>query len=97
MEALQAVRLLDFLRPNLDILIIGFNPGCNSASHGHHYAGPGNHFWKCLYQSGLVLEPLTFRDDIRLMDFGIGLTNIVGMYGETNTALRLIIHGVSVK
>lgn len=30
----------------------GCSPGYLSASIGHHFANPTNHFWKCLYQSG---------------------------------------------
>ncbi|RXG55324.1 G/T mismatch-specific thymine DNA glycosylase [Armadillidium vulgare] len=56
---------------------IGINPGLFAAYKGHHYAGPGNHFWKCLYLSGLIPEPLTSDDDHQLLDHGIGFTNIV--------------------
>ena len=33
---------------------------------------------KCLYLSGLVPEPMTCMDDVKLPDFGVGFTNIVG-------------------
>ncbi|GAU91182.1 hypothetical protein RvY_03489 [Ramazzottius varieornatus] len=78
METLQDVRIADKLREGLDIIIVGFNPGRFSATRGHNYANPANHFWPCLYRSGLVPEPLTFNDDDRITEFGIGLTNIVG-------------------
>ncbi|KAG1706618.1 G/T mismatch-specific thymine DNA glycosylase [Nymphon striatum] len=70
-------KLPDHLAPNLDIVIIGINPGLFAAYKGHHYAGPGNHFWKCLYLSGLIPQQLTAADDHRLLEFGIGFTNIV--------------------
>ncbi|XP_074644620.1 uncharacterized protein LOC141901335 isoform X2 [Tubulanus polymorphus] len=69
--------LPDHLKPGLDIVIVGINPGLMAAYVGHHYAGPGNHFWKCLYLSGLILEPMTAYDDYKLLDYGIGFTNIV--------------------
>ncbi|XP_063595198.1 G/T mismatch-specific thymine DNA glycosylase-like [Penaeus indicus] len=69
--------LPDHLGPNMDILIIGINPGLFAAHKGHHYAGPGNHFWKCMYLSGLIPEPFTAYDDFRLLDYGIGFTNMV--------------------
>src|SRR3990172_5648405 len=69
--------LPDELRPGLDLVFVGINPGIASATHGHHYAGPGNHFWPLLYEAGLVLERLTCDDDARLPDYGIGLTNLV--------------------
>ncbi|XP_070557689.1 G/T mismatch-specific thymine DNA glycosylase-like [Ptychodera flava] len=69
--------LPDHLDYNLDIAIVGINPGLFAAFKGHHYAGPGNHFWKCLYLSGLIPEPMTCLDDHRLKEYGIGFTNIV--------------------
>ncbi len=69
--------LPDYLTPGLDLVFVGINPGRRSAATGHHYAGPGNHFWPLLHQSGLVPEPLTYEDDRRVTEFGIGLTNLV--------------------
>jgi mismatch-specific thymine-DNA glycosylase len=70
-------RLPDYLRPGLDLVFVGINPGLRSAAAGHHYAGPGNHFWPLLHESGLVPEPLTAADDARVLAWGIGLTNMV--------------------
>jgi len=69
--------LPDYLQPGLDLVIVGINPGTKSAAAGRHYAGPGNHFWPLLHASGLVSEPLTYADDARVLEWGIGLTNIV--------------------
>ncbi len=44
---------------------------------GHHFAGPGNPFWRLLAAARLVPEPLGFTDDRRLPEFGLALTNIV--------------------
>lgn len=66
-----------YLREGLAIVFVGYNPGQRSAGLGHYYAGIGNAFWPCLYQSGLVPEPLTFADDHRLLDFDFGLTDLV--------------------
>ncbi|MEK6633253.1 MAG: mismatch-specific DNA-glycosylase, partial [Nitrospirota bacterium] len=60
------------------ILFVGINPGLRSAQLGHHFAGPSNRFWKLLHESRLVTEPLTYKEDIRLSEWGLGLTNIVG-------------------
>lgn len=59
------------------MLFVGINPGVRSGLTGHHFAGHSNRFWKLLFDSGLVPEPLTFEDDDRLPDFGYGITNIV--------------------
>lgn len=69
--------LSDYLVPNLGILFVGINPGLRSAALGHHYAGPSNRFWKLLYEANLVPERLSYRDDVRLPEWGIGLTNLV--------------------
>ncbi len=59
------------------VLLVGINPGVTSSLTGHHFAGPSNRFWKLLYESGLVPEPITHVDDRRLPEWGFGVTNIV--------------------
>lgn len=56
---------------------IGINPGLFAAYKGHHYAGPGNHFWKCLYLSGLTQQQVSADEDYKLLQVGIGFTNMV--------------------
>ncbi|XP_026839115.1 uncharacterized protein LOC6555861 isoform X2 [Drosophila erecta] len=67
----------DHLCDNLDIVIVGINPGLFAAYKGHHYAGPGNHFWKCLYLAGLTQEQMSADEDHLLIKQGIGFTNMV--------------------
>lgn len=69
--------LPDYLCSNLRLVFVGFNPSIRSAEIGHYYAGRGNLFWPLLYESGLIPEPLTFTADARVMEFGIGLTDLV--------------------
>ena len=69
--------LPDYLREGMKLLIVGFNPGEASARAGHYYAGRGNQFWPLLYQAGVVPEALEAEDDRRLVEFGIGLTDLV--------------------
>jgi double-stranded uracil-DNA glycosylase len=71
------LRLTDRIEPGVRVLLVGINPGVRSAQTGHHFAGPSNRFWKLLYESGLVLEPITFADDGRLPEWGLGITNLV--------------------
>lgn len=70
--------LSDYLQPGLHVLFVGINPGLRSAAVGHHFAGHSNRFWKLLFESRLVDEPLTYREDWRLTEWGLGLTNIIG-------------------
>jgi TDG/mug DNA glycosylase family protein len=59
------------------VLFVGINPGVRSATTGHHFAGFSNRFWRLLYESKLVPEPITFEDDDRLPEWNYGITNIV--------------------
>jgi TDG/mug DNA glycosylase family protein len=68
--------LPDILIPNPRILFVGINPSLRSAEVGHHFASPGNPFWKLLYAAKLVPEPLTCEQDERLVEFGLALTNL---------------------
>ncbi|XP_017330680.1 G/T mismatch-specific thymine DNA glycosylase isoform X1 [Ictalurus punctatus] len=77
-EEVMAKKLPDVITYNLDILIIGINPGLLSAYKGRHYPNPGNHFWKCLFLSGLTDEQLNYMHDQTLPEqYGIGFTNMV--------------------
>src|SRR5271154_4043715 len=69
--------LPDFLRHGMKLVIVGCNPGDRSARVGHYYAGRGNEFWPLLYESGVIQELLEHRDDKRMIEFGIGLTDLV--------------------
>ena len=78
MTTRRDTRLLrDRIAPGVRVLFVGINPGVRSAQTGHHFAGYSNRFWKLLYESQLVPEPVTFEDDDRLPEFGYGITNIV--------------------
>ncbi|HTK28227.1 MAG TPA: mismatch-specific DNA-glycosylase [Vicinamibacterales bacterium] len=69
--------LRDRVGPATRVLFIGINPGIRTAQTGHHFAGFSNRFWKLLYESGLVPEPLGSEDDRRLPQFGYGITNLI--------------------
>ena len=82
--------LPDHLRPGLEIVFVGINPGEYSALAGHYYARPTNQFWKLLSRSGLVGQELTCRDDSRLLDLGIGLTDVVKRSTKSANQLRAV-------
>jgi TDG/mug DNA glycosylase family protein len=71
------LRLRDRIAPGVKVLFVGINPGVRSAVTGHHFAGYSNRFWKLLWESGVVPEPLTAEDDDRLPDWGFGVTNLI--------------------
>lgn len=70
-------RLRDCIQPGILVLFVGINPGLRSAETGHHFAGHSNRFWKLLHESELVDEALTHREDQRLPEWRLGLTNII--------------------
>ena len=69
--------LPDYLRRGMRLIVVGCNPGERSARLGHYYAGRGNLFWPLLYDSGVIPELLDYRDDKRIIEFGVGLTDLV--------------------
>ena len=69
--------LPDYLRKGMKLVIVGCNPSESSVRAGHYYAGRGNIFWPTLYEAGVVPEPFDYPDDRRVIEFGIGLTDLV--------------------
>jgi TDG/mug DNA glycosylase family protein len=73
----ERLRLKDRIEPGVRVLFVGINPGVRSAITGHHFAGFSNRFWRLLFDSALVPERITFRDDVRLPEWGLGITNLI--------------------
>jgi len=71
------LRLRDRIKPGVQVLFVGINPGVRSALTGHHFAGYSNCFWKLLWDARLVPEKMTYLDDDRLPEWGYGITNLV--------------------
>lgn len=80
--------LPDHLRPGLRLVFIGINPGTYSARVGHYFARPGNLFWWALSNSGLVPQIIGPEEDARLLDWGIGLTDVVKRPTHSSGELR---------
>jgi double-stranded uracil-DNA glycosylase len=80
--------LRDRIKPGLRVLFVGINPGVRSAAIGHHFAGYSNRFWKLLYEARLIPEAIRAEDDHRLLDWGFGITNLVGRSTPGIDALR---------
>jgi double-stranded uracil-DNA glycosylase len=67
----------DILRPDLDVVFVGYNPSLPAWRTGHYYANPGNRFYRLLFETGLTPRLLVPTDDRRLLDFGIGVTDLL--------------------
>jgi TDG/mug DNA glycosylase family protein len=86
---LQAEKTLpDYLKPNLKLIFLGINPGSYSAQVGHYYARPGNLFWWALSNSGLVPKAMGPENDAELLEYGIGLTDVVKRPTNSSGELR---------
>ncbi len=66
----------DLLVPGLKLVFCGYNPSLTSGRSGHHYAHPGNRFWRVLFTSGITNRLYEPGEDERLLDLGIGFTNL---------------------
>ena len=75
-EADPADVLPDLLRDNLRLVFCGSAAGNVSARVGAYYAHPQNRFWATLHRCGFTPERLDPHDYGRLLDFGIGLTDL---------------------
>jgi TDG/mug DNA glycosylase family protein len=61
----------------LRVLFCGINPSLISAATGHHFARPGNRFWRALHEAGFTARRLAPAEQLLLLGHGIGLTNLV--------------------
>ena len=69
--------LPDYLAPGLKLLFVGINPSVHSSRAGHYYANPRNRFWGVLNSAELIPIPLSPEYDFRVLEFGVGFTDIV--------------------
>jgi TDG/mug DNA glycosylase family protein len=77
LEAAREKTVKDVIRPGLDVLFVGINPGLYTAAIGHHFGRPGNRFWPALNASGLLRKPLTPYESEELLESNLGISNIV--------------------
>ena len=69
--------LPDVLGPNLKVVFCGTAAGDKSAKARAYYAGPQNKFWDVLFRVRLTPKKLLPQDFRSLLDYEIGLTDIV--------------------
>ena len=67
----------DLLKDGLKLVVCGTAAGAKSAKLKQYYAGPGNKFWRTLFELGLTPRQLAPGEAELLLDFGIGLTDLV--------------------
>lgn len=66
----------DVIAPGLKVLFCGINPGLYTVWTGHHFARPGNRYWKALHDGGFTPRVLAPSEEQLLLEFGCGITNV---------------------
>lgn len=79
--------LRDVVAPRLKVLFVGINPGLYSGWSGHHFARPGNRFWRALHAAGFTARVLHPSEQRELLRDGYGVTNLVNRATATADAL----------
>jgi TDG/mug DNA glycosylase family protein len=77
--------LPDYLKAGLRLVFVGINPGTRSVARGHYFSSPNSRFWPAFSASRLAgpirralgVDALRPEHDARLLDFGIGFTDVV--------------------
>ncbi|WP_263971761.1 G/U mismatch-specific DNA glycosylase [Leptolyngbya ohadii] len=76
-QAAYNATVADIIDRDLNVLFCGINPSLYSAVVGHHFARPGNRFWKTLHLAGFTDRLYSADEDRDLLKLGYGITNIV--------------------
>src|SRR5918998_1453687 len=84
-EAYPFETLPDYVAPGMRLLLIGINPGLYSVKQGRYFARKTSRFWPAFSRSRLSAEARALlgrdvlgpEDDARLLEVGIGFTDVV--------------------
>ena len=77
----------DLLEPGLKLVFCGTAPSRISARARAYYANPQNRFWRTLLEVGLTPRLLEAHEYPRLLEFGIGLTDVVKRHSGVDSSL----------
>ena len=67
----------DVIGPGLRVLFVGINPSLYSGATGHHFARPGNRFWRVLHAAGFTDRVVSPYEERILLARRLGITNLV--------------------
>lgn len=79
--------LPDLLQADLTLVFCGTAAGARSAAERAYYAHPGNLFWRALFSAGLTPRLLAPSEFPKLLDFGIGLTDLAKHHSGNDNQL----------
>ena len=88
-DAAYGSTIRDVIGADLRVLFVGINPGLYSGATGHHFARPGNRFWKTLHGAGFTLRVYSPFEDRSLLELGLGITNLVARTTATADELTV--------
>lgn len=88
--------LPDFVPPEPRVVFCGLAGAESTKTREHYYASPGNNFWAMLHQSGFTPRQLRPEDDERIVDFGLGLTDLVGWWDPPRVDIDDLVAKVAV-
>ena len=60
----------DVLEIDLDVVLVGINPGRASAAAHAHFANPRNYFWRLLHAVGMTPRVLAPAEQFELLSLG---------------------------
>jgi TDG/mug DNA glycosylase family protein len=77
--------LPDIVGPEPVVVFCGMAGAESTKTREHYYASPGNSFWESMHLSGMTPTRLRPDEDHRVVELGLGLTDLVGHWDhETN-------------
>ena len=83
------VTVPDVIAHDLRVLFVGVNPGIRSGETRHHFAHPSGRLWKALRDAGFTPEVLNPADEEKLLEYRLGLTNLVDRPTPSADLLRV--------
>lgn len=78
----------DVIAWRLRVLFVGVNPGLRSGLAAHHFAHPSGRLWKALQAAGFTPMVLKPSEEARLLEYGLGIANLVDRPTRTAGELR---------
>jgi TDG/mug DNA glycosylase family protein len=74
--------LLDIVGADPVIVFCGLAGAESTKTRDRYYASPGNNFWECLHLSGITPRRLRPEEDQTVVQYGVGLTDLVGHWDQ---------------
>ena len=93
LEAARGGSVPDLIARDLRVLFCGINPSLYSVAVRHHFARPGNRFWRTLHGAGFSKRLLRPDEEDELLRSGVGITNVVARGTARADELRLEEYG----